>query len=114
MKRLVILVALGLMLSPSVLFAAETELKLTAAPHAGEHAADSHANLQPVLSKDTTWAGVMVIVIIAMFVAATAVGLVVRFNAPQEVPPTHSHDEPPGTSGHHGASGTVDHHSHQH
>ena len=51
----------------------------------------------------------MVTVIIAMFVAAMVVGPISRANMEEELPPTHSHDEPPGTSGHHGASGTVDH-----
>jgi hypothetical protein len=105
MKRMLIVAALWGMIAPSLAWGQE---------HASAPGAAAEARMQPVLPHETTWAGVMVILIIAMFVAAIAVGLVVRYNAPQEVPPTHSHDEPPGTSGHHGASGTIDHHTHQH
>jgi hypothetical protein len=56
--------------------------------------------------EDGTWAGVMVIIILAMFLAAAVIGPIVRANMPEEVPETHSHDEPPGASHHHGHGGT--------
>jgi hypothetical protein len=109
MKQMLLLIALFSAMSVTVAGAAGVSL---AAPGAAAQSADTSPH--PILPVDSTWAGVVVIVIIALFVAATAVGITVRFNAPEEVPPTHSHDEPPGTSGHHGATGTVDHHGHQH
>jgi hypothetical protein len=54
----------------------------------------------PVLSSNPNWAGALLIAVGGLFLAAIAVGLVVRFNAPREVPPMHSHDEPPGASHH--------------
>ncbi len=57
----------------------------------------------PVLSSDPNWAGALLIVVGGLFLAALAVGLVVRFNAPREVSPSQWQDEPPGVSHHHGA-----------
>jgi hypothetical protein len=54
---------------------------------------------------DATWAGALIIGIVAMFVAAAMVGWAVRRNMPEELPYTHTHDEPPGASHHHGAGG---------
>ncbi len=53
------------------------------------------------------WAGVTIVVILGMFLAAAVIGPIVRANAPVEVPVAHSHDEPPGASQHHGRSGTL-------
>ena len=61
----------------------------------------------PVLSTNGSWVPIMLIVVGGLFLAAAVIGPIVRANAPEEVPPAHSHDEPPGTSHHHGASGTV-------
>jgi hypothetical protein len=62
----------------------------------------------PPHEKSPVWAGVMLIVILALFVMAAVIGPVARAHAPvMEMPPTHSHDEPPGASHHHGASGTI-------
>jgi hypothetical protein len=47
----------------------------------------------------------MLIIIAGVFLMALAIGLAVRANAPDEVPPTHAHDEPPGASHHHGPVG---------
>ena len=66
------------------------------------------ADAHPVLTTDGRWAPVMLIVIGFMFLAALVIGITVRANMPEELPPpTHSHDEPPGTSHHHGKSGTI-------
>jgi hypothetical protein len=47
--------------------------------------------------------------ILILFVAAAVIGPLSRMHAPpaEEMPPTHSHDEPPGASHHHGSSGTI-------
>jgi hypothetical protein len=71
---------------------------------------DSH----PMLSSDSAWAGIMLIVIVGgFFLTAAVIGPIVRALAPQEVPPS-AHDEPPGTSGHHGKSGTIDQNAPEH
>src|ERR1700744_2829951 len=73
-------------------------------------AAGSH----PVLSGDSTWAGIMLILILgAFFLPAAVIGPIVRALTPNEVPPS-AHDEPPGSSHHHGKSGTVDHNAPEH
>ena len=53
------------------------------------------------------WTVPLLILILAMFLAAMVIGPIVRAQAPPEMPPTHSHDEPPGASHHHGHSGTI-------
>jgi hypothetical protein len=59
----------------------------------------------PVVPHHPAWVGVMLIIIGGVFLMALAIGLAVRANAPEEVPPTHAHDEPPGASHHHGPAG---------
>lgn len=80
-----------------------------AAPGGEEHGAAGavHAEPMPVPPVGARWAGVVVIVILALFLAAAVIGPIVRANAPEEIPPAHSHDEPPGASHHHGKSGTL-------
>jgi hypothetical protein len=60
---------------------------------------------RPFLSHQPEWVGIMLIIIAGVFLMALAIGLAVRANAPDEVPPTHAHDEPPGASHHHGPVG---------
>jgi len=74
-----------------------------ASGHVEEHGGDLP---HPQLSHDTTWAGAMVIVVLGMFVAAAAVGVVVRANMPDEPPMADAHHDDHG-HGHddHGASG---------
>src|SRR3954466_10119954 len=82
------------------------------APHGG-HAAtapkhgaaagtahDDHAT-GPVYSVDDHWAEKVIVGIAAIFLAAMVIGPAYRAHLPEEIPLTHSHDEPPGTSGHH-------------
>ena len=82
------------------------------AHEAPAHNASSHEHggvdnqPHPLLPPVADWHGVMVIIILGSFLTAAMVGVIVRANMPEDIPPTHSHDEPPGTSGHHGASGT--------
>jgi hypothetical protein len=59
----------------------------------------------PILSGDTTWAGIVLILILSLFLAAACIGPIVRAEFPGGMLPVHSHDEPPGTSGRHGTSG---------
>ena len=66
-----------------------------------------NATPQPTLSRDGSWVPIMLIIVGGLFLAAAVIGPVVRANMPEEVPPSHSHDEPSGTSHHHGKSGTV-------
>ena len=71
-------------------------------------AAAHHGDVpHPTTSKDADWAGVVIIVVLGMFLAAAVIGPIVRANMPEEVPAAHSHDEPPGASHHHGHSGQV-------
>jgi len=46
----------------------------------------------PMLSQDGSWAGVMVIIVLGMFLAAMVIGPIVRANMPEE-PPAATHDE---------------------
>ena len=64
--------------------------------HAAEHAVAANAlpYTHPVLPPHpAAWAGVVVIVILGMFLAAATIGPIVRANMPEEVPDAHSHDE---------------------
>ena len=61
---------------------------------------------QPVISGNSDWVGVMLIIIAGLFLAAMVIGPMVRFEFPADLLPDHSHDEPPGSSHHHGGSGT--------
>ena len=71
------------------------------------HAATQDATAtHPVLSTDARWVvSWLLIPIGAMFVAAIMIGIIARMEAADELPPTHSHDEPPGASHHHGPHG---------
>lgn len=61
----------------------------------------------PVITENSTWAGVLVIVIVGgFFLPAAVIGPIARALAPEDEPVTTSHDEPPGSSHHHGADGT--------
>jgi hypothetical protein len=62
----------------------------------------------PVVSVETDWLRPALVVAAALFVAAVLIGPIYRHSLPEELLPTHSHDEPPGASHHHGVSGTVD------
>jgi hypothetical protein len=86
-----------------------------AAPHAAAppstghvpagHDAASPAPSTPVLPiHDAVWAGVAVIVIAALFLAAAAIGPIVRANMPDEPPPAadeHGHGDGHGGHGGH-------------
>src|SRR5262245_44725465 len=73
--------------------------------------ARAHADTHPVLSKDGTWAGSMVITIIGLFVAAASIGVVVRLNMPEQPPEPqpydhgHGHDDHGQSGGHGGGHG---------
>lgn len=63
----------------------------------------------PVVSSDGKWVVEVLIIVAGLFIAAAVIGPIYRASLPEELPLTHSHDEPPGSSGHHGHSGAVDH-----
>ena len=86
--------ALSLLLAaPALSYAADPHV--VAAPHgAGATAAHEMPYPHPALPPHhATWAGVVVIVIAGMFLAAMTIGPIVRANMPEEVPDAHSHDE---------------------
>jgi hypothetical protein len=57
--------------------------------------AASDSDPHPILSADASWAGVVTIIILGTFLAATVVGPIVRLNAPEAVPQAFSHHEDP-------------------
>jgi hypothetical protein len=59
----------------------------------------------PVLSQDAGWVRGVLIGVGALAGLAVLIGPVYRANLPEELPPTHSHDEPPGASRRHGPEG---------
>ncbi len=56
---------------------------------------------------DRRWPGVVLIIVLGLFLAAAVIGPIVRSELPEELPQTHTHDEPPGASRRHGRSGTL-------
>jgi hypothetical protein len=62
----------------------------------------------PVLSADDRWVGKVLAGVGVMFAAAVLIGPAYRAHLPEEIPLTHSHDEPPGSTGLHGMTGAVD------
>ena len=78
-----------------------------AAHEGATHATGGHDDGPTVPKRNLRWPGVMVFLILILFFMAAVIGPIVRAQAPPEMPPTHSHDEPPGASHHHGHSGTI-------
>ena len=112
MNRSAVIALVSLLAFAAPVWAAEPSHQPAAAP--AEHethtaaAAPAHADeAHPVVPPDGAWAGAMMIVVGALFLAAAVTGPMVRAEVPEEVPPSHSHDEPPGASGHHGPGGTL-------
>ncbi len=100
MRQFVILIVMGLATGA------------LAQAHVEEHPSDAHssrasAEAHPVITEDSTWAGVMLIVIIGgFFLPAAVIGPIARTLLPEDEPQATSHDEPPGSSHHHGPEGT--------
>src|SRR3954447_5074386 len=106
--------ALLLSLSATMARAQEHASEAPAAPAAHDDAAargEKETVDRPSLSVDPTWAGVMVIIILGMFVMAAAIGPIMRSEMPEEVPVPHGHDE---VVGHEAAHGHDPHHGHGH
>lgn len=83
----------------------------SAAPSPAAHAAQEATEDRPTLSLDPKWAGIVVIVIIAMFVLAWMIGPIVRSEMPEEVPVPHGHGE---VVGHEDHGAHESHHGHGH
>ena len=75
---------------------------------ATQPAPQSPAPAVPVLSADTRWTLRLLGGAGALLLAAALLGPLLRMGLPDEIPQTHSHDEPPGSSHHHGEGGTID------
>jgi hypothetical protein len=71
-------------------------------------AAQPAAPAVPVLSAEVGWVPRVLAGIGAVILAAALLGPLLRMGMPEEIPQTHSHDEPPGSSHHHGPGGTID------
>src|SRR4051794_28624710 len=56
---------------------------------------------------NVAWPAILMMSVIGLFLCAMLIGPLYRREIPDELPQTHSHDEPPGTSHHHGSTGTV-------
>jgi hypothetical protein len=72
-------------------------------PAAGARNGSPQEASYPAVAYRPAWTGTMVGIIAVMFVAALVAGLLVRSVAPEEMPDTHSLDEPPGSIHGHGA-----------
>src|SRR3954471_6181679 len=83
---------------------AVAEAKSTTPPAPQREAAPA----APVISGEAQWAERLLIAVAVLFLAAALIGPLYRLNLPDNILPTHSHDEPPGASPRHGPSGTVD------
>lgn len=110
-RRLICSLFVFALLSTSAWTLAQEEHVAT--PAGAEHASAVDTHSHPTISSNSAWAGRMVIIIIAMFVAAAVVGVAVRLNTPEAPPQPHDdhHDD-----GHddHGAHGHASDHGHGH
>ena len=99
--RGVLALALTLFVGCTVAWAATTHAAQAPTTQAAHHDDHYPAYDHPTLPKPhTTWAGLMVLIVLGMFVAAAAVGMVVMLNLPDEPPPpADAHDDHAG--GHH-------------
>ena len=88
MKRAIIAL---LICVPTWAAAAEHDVAIPEAPDKEPH---------PVLSNDSWWAGVMIILVLGMFLAALGVGIAVQLNPPDEPPPEPAHNDHAHGHGH--------------
>ena len=58
---------------------------------AAEHEVDNSPH--PATSEDASWVRPLVILIGGLFLIAIPIGIFVRANMPEEIPPSHAHDE---------------------
>ncbi len=110
MKRIAAIVAVGfvaaLFCPPSLLAQHDAPIAADApSAHSAAHV-EGPTYPHPTLPGDARWAFPVVMLIAVLFVSAACIGWYIRLEMPEELPPTHSHDEPPGASGHHGHGGT--------
>lgn len=98
--------------------AAQELLPMELPPEKAPAAHAGPAYPHPILpAPDSFWPAFVLAFVGVMFVTAASIGSYYRIERPEEIPPTHSHDEPPGASGHHGKGGTQNpapEHGHHH
>lgn len=111
MKKLICIWAI-VMAGALTCFAAEHGAASAAAEHGGQHAVDPSPH--PDVPEHSVWVRPVVILIVTMFVLAALVGPVIRALMPQEMPPTHAHDEHHGHKDPHGDLGLGGHDDHGH
>jgi hypothetical protein len=104
----IIIVSAALLFTPLIVAAQEHAAVDAEAPAAHATAqVEEPTYPHPTLPGDARWAFPVVMLIAVLFASAACIGWYIRLEMPEELPPTHSHDEPPGASHHHGRSGTL-------
>src|SRR4051794_21567435 len=83
-----------------------------AAEHEAGHEVDNSPH--PVVSEDASWVRPLVILIGGLFLIAIPIGIYVRANMPEEMPPVHAHDEHHGHKDPEGDHGLGGHDAHGH
>src|SRR5437762_2051965 len=98
-KKAMILTAATCLSISSLAFAQADLGDLPTLPPATGPAVEQHeaelnlAYTHPTLPAEASWPGATVVLILGMFLAAAAVGVVVRMDAPEETPDAHGHDD---------------------
>jgi len=93
-------------------WAAEHGGAAAAAGHDSTHAPDPAPH--PTVSENPAWVKPVVTLIIAMFAIAWPLGAFIRATMPEEVPPSHAHDEHHGHKDPHGDPTAGGHDAHGH
>jgi len=80
--------------------------------HEAEHAVDPAPH--PTVPENPLWVRPVVTLVVAMFAIAWPLGAFIRSIKPEEIPPTHAHDEHHGHKDPHGDPTSVSHDTHGH
>jgi hypothetical protein len=111
MKRFFL--AWTMLLACSAISSAQEHGAVAATPgHEAEHAVDPAPH--PTVPENPVWVRPVVTLIVAMFAIAWPVGAFIRSIMPEEIPPTHAHDEHHGHKDPHGDPTSVAHDTHGH
>ena len=106
MKKSMILIAAACLSISSFAFAQAEVGDLIPPPATGPAHETPHevelnlAYNHPTLPADASWPGATIVLILGMFLAAAAVGVVVRMEAPEETPDAHGHGNDDHALGH--------------